>query len=86
MLITGISLPKIGQMLDRERTEALESGVSTEAADLVAGQATLGNIMWLPVILIVLFGILFLMRKKLEEKRLKQGTLNHKYNINAEKN
>ncbi|WP_396591036.1 MFS transporter [Allomuricauda sp. R78024] len=72
MLITGISLPKIGQMLDKERTQALDSGVSAETADLVAGQATLGNIMWLPVILIVLFGILFLMRNKLEEKRLKQ--------------
>ncbi|MGX1928263.1 MFS transporter [Flagellimonas sp. 2504JD4-2] len=72
MLITGISLPKIGQMLDDQRTQALESGVSAEAADLVAGQATLGNIMWLPVILIGLFGILFLMRKKLEEQRLKQ--------------
>ncbi|WP_420401621.1 MFS transporter [Flagellimonas sp.] len=72
MLITGISLPKIGQMLDQQRTQALESGVSAEAADLVAGQATLGNIMWLPVILIGLFGMLFLMRKKLEEQRLKQ--------------
>ncbi|WP_422349778.1 MFS transporter [Flagellimonas sp.] len=72
MLITGISLPKIGQMLDQQRTQALESGVSAEAADLVAGQETLGNIMWLPVILIGLFGILFLMRKKLEEQRLKQ--------------
>lgn len=72
MLITGISLPKIGQMLDSERTAALDSGVSAETADLVAGQVTLGNIMWLPVILIVLFGILFLTRKKLEEKRLKQ--------------
>ena len=71
MLITGVSLPKIGEMLDSERSAALESGVSAEAADLVAGQATLGNIMWLPVILIALFGILFLMRNKLEEKRIK---------------
>ena len=72
MLITGISLPKIGNLLDSERTAALDSGVTAEAADLVAGQATLGKIMWLPIILIVLFGILFFMRKKLEEKRLKQ--------------
>ena len=71
MLITGVSLPKIGEMLDSQRSAALESGVSAEAADLVAGQATLGNIMWLPVILIALFGILFLMRNKLEEKRIK---------------
>ncbi|WP_088340147.1 MFS transporter [Robiginitalea sediminis] len=70
MLITGVSLPMIGRMLDTERADALESGVSEQAADLVAGQATLGNIMWLPVILIVLFGILFAMRNKLEEKRI----------------
>ena len=60
----------IGRMLDTERADALESGVSEQAADLVAGQATLGNIMWLPVILIVLFGILFAMRNKLEEQRI----------------
>ncbi|MDG1571324.1 MFS transporter [Robiginitalea sp. M366] len=71
MLITGVSLPLIGNTLDAERTAALESGVDEQAADLVAGQATLGNIMWLPVILIVLFGILFAMRNKLEEKRIK---------------
>ncbi len=71
MLITGVSLPMIGQMLDDERQEALASGVTDQAADLVAGQATLGNIMWLPVILIGLFGILFLMRNKLEERRIK---------------
>ena len=70
MLITGVSLPMIGKMLDDERSEALAEGVGEQAADLVAGQATLGNIMWLPVILIGLFGILFLMRNKLEEQRL----------------
>ncbi|MEN1785111.1 MAG: MFS transporter [Bacteroidota bacterium] len=70
MLITGVSLPKIGEMLDVERSAALESGVSAETADLVAGQATLGNIMWLPVILIILFGILFLFRNKLKEQRI----------------
>ncbi|HSR60665.1 MAG TPA: MFS transporter [Robiginitalea sp.] len=71
MLITGVSLPMIGQMLDTERSDALASGVSEQAADLVAGQATLGNIMWLPVILIVLFGILFALRGKLEQVRIK---------------
>ncbi|MEZ4810017.1 MAG: MFS transporter [Allomuricauda sp.] len=71
MLITGISLPMIGETLDKERGQALDAGVSPEAADLVAGQSTLGNIMWLPIILIGLFGILFLMRNKLEEKRIK---------------
>lgn len=71
MLITGVSLPMIGQMLDTERSDALASGVSEQAADLVAGQATLGNIMWLPLILIALFGILFALRGKLEQVRIK---------------
>ncbi len=72
ILVTGVSLPMIGQFLDDERSAALESGLSEEAANLAAGQATLGTINWLPIILIVLFGILFLMRKKLEERRIKQ--------------
>lgn len=71
MLITGISLPKIGQLLDQERIRALGSGVSHETANLIAGQATLGKIVLLPIILIGLFGILFLMRRKLEDLRIK---------------
>ena len=70
MLFTGISLPVIGRLLDENRADALAANVSPEAADLMAGQATLGSIMFMPLILITLFGILFAMRKKLEEVRV----------------
>ena len=73
MLITGISLPMIGSWLDKEKARALSEGVDAAAADLVAGQSTLDNIAVLPAILIVLFGILFLFRNKLEEIRVPQG-------------
>lgn len=72
MLITGFSLPVIGGWLDSEKAKAIANGVAEGAADLAAGQATLDNIAVLPAILIILFGILFFNRKKLEEVRIPQ--------------
>jgi len=72
MFATSIWQPVIGGWLDSERTIALESGLGAEAAELAAGQATLGNIVYFPAILIVLFGILFLNRKRLENQRVPQ--------------
>ena len=72
MLITGFSLPVIGEWLDKEKAAAAASGLSEDAINLAAGQNTLDNIAILPGILIVLFGILFLMRNKLEERRIPQ--------------
>lgn len=66
MFATGIWQPVIGGWLDSERSEALASGMSVEAADLAAGQATLANIAIFPTILIVAFGILFFFRKQLQ--------------------
>ena len=66
MFATGIWQPVIGGWLDSERAEALASGMSVEAADLAAGQATLANIAIFPTILIVAFGILFFFRKQLQ--------------------
>lgn len=67
---TGIWQPVIGYWLDQSREVALASGLSAEKAELAAGQATLGNILYFPLLLIVLFGILFLTRKKLEERKV----------------
>ena len=69
MLATGIWQPVIGSWLDKERTNALAEGLTPELADLAAGQATLDNIAVFPAILIVLFGILFFNRKRLESLR-----------------
>ncbi len=72
MLITSFSLPVIGGWLDSEKAKAISEGLSGSAVDLAAGQNTLDNIATLPAILIVLFGILFFMRNKLEEQRIPQ--------------
>lgn len=73
MFATSIWQPVIGGWLDAERTIALDAGLTTEAAELAAGQATLGNIVYFPAILVILFGILFLNRKKLEKLRIPQA-------------
>lgn len=72
MFATSIWQPVIGGWLDSERSSALDAGMTTEAAELAAGQATLGNIVYFPAILIVLFGILFFNRKKIEKQRIPQ--------------
>ncbi len=66
MFATGIWQPVIGGWLDTERADALASGMTAEAADLAAGQATLANIAIFPTILVVAFGILFFFRKQLQ--------------------
>lgn len=72
MFATSIWQPVIGGWLDSERSIALDAGMTTEAAELAAGQATLGNIVYFPAILVVLFGILFMNRKKIEKQRVPQ--------------
>lgn len=72
MLITSFSLPIIGGWLDSAKAASLKNGVSETAANLAAGQSTLDNIAWLPAVLIILFGILFFNRKKLETYRIPQ--------------
>lgn len=71
MFATGIWQPVIGSWLDSAREVSISSGLSIEEAELAAGQATLGNIVYFPIILIVLFGILYFNRKKLEALRVK---------------
>lgn len=62
--------PVIGGWLDSARAAALDSGLTAEAADLAAGQSALANIAIFPLILIACFGLLFLFRNKLEERRV----------------
>jgi MFS transporter, putative metabolite:H+ symporter len=64
MFATSVFQPIIGGWLDKARGEALASGASADAAELMAGQATLSNIVILPIILIVAFAILFFVRRK----------------------
>jgi fucose permease len=64
MLATGIAQPIVGGWLDTAKTQATAQGLSGDAAELVAGQATLQHLLTFPLILIVAFGALwFYMRK-----------------------
>ena len=70
MFATGIWNPIIGSWIDTNTKNALESGLSQDLAEVVAGKATLANMTYFPLILIVFFGILFINRKKLEKLRI----------------
>jgi len=70
MFATGIWNPIIGSWIDTNTKTALESGLSQDLAELVAGKATLANMTYFPLILILFFGILFINRKKLEKLRI----------------
>jgi MFS family permease len=69
MFATGIWQPVIGSWIDENTQLALDSGLSQDIAEIAAGKATLGNITYFPLILILFFGILYLNRKKLEKIR-----------------
>jgi MFS family permease len=56
--------PVIGGWLDAAKKEAIESGVTGDAVELVAGQATLQSLAIIPGVLIVAFGVLFVLRKR----------------------
>ena len=73
MLSTTFWMPVIGSWLDSEKAKALASGGSESAAELVAGQAALANMAYFPMALVILFGILFALRNKLEERRVSQS-------------
>ena len=69
MFATGIWQPVIGSWIDENTQLAIDSGLSQDLAEIAAGKATLGNITYFPLILILFFGILYLNRKKLEKIR-----------------
>ncbi len=72
MFSTAIWQPIIGSWLDTAREVKVASGLSLEDAELASGQSALGNMMFFPLVLIVLFGLLFIMRKKIEDGRVPQ--------------
>ncbi|MEX0314753.1 MAG: sugar MFS transporter [Allomuricauda sp.] len=72
MFATGIWQPVIGSWLDKGREAAIASGASADVAEIVAGKTTLNYMVFFPLALVVLYGILFFMRKKLEERRVPQ--------------
>ena len=70
MFAVSIWNPIIGSRLDMEKANALGTGLAGDLADIAAGRAVLGFMVWFPLTLVVLFGILFVLRKKIEQRRL----------------
>lgn len=65
MFSTSIWQSVIGNWIDRAREEASSTGLTGDALELAAGQATLEKMLTFPIILIVLFTILlFWVRKR----------------------
>lgn len=59
--------PVIGGWIDDARAKASAVGLTENDVTLAAGQETLGNILFLPLGLIVAFMVLFLLRKKFQD-------------------
>jgi len=74
MFATSIWNPIIGSRLDSEKATAIASGLTGEVAEVAAGKAVLGFMVYFPLTLVVLFGILFVIRKKIEKQRIYQST------------
>lgn len=72
MFATSIWNIIIGSKLDNEIESAVASGLTGANADIAAGKSILAFMVYFPLALVVLFGILFFMRKKVEENRIPQ--------------
>lgn len=70
MFSSSIFQPIIGGWIDSDKAEAAASGLTGDELDLVAGQATLNTMTTFPIILIVLFIILFVWVKKRKESEV----------------
>ncbi len=73
MFATSIWNPIIGSRLDNEKATAMASGLQGAVADVAAGKAVLSFMVYFPLTLVLLFGILFLLRKKIEQQRIVQA-------------
>ena len=64
MFSTSIWQPFIGSWIDQGKEKAAAAGLEGDALELAAGQATLQTMMTFPIVLIVLFTILFFWVRK----------------------
>lgn len=64
MMGLGMWQPVIGRWLDAEKAEAVASGLSGPAVELAAGQATLGRLLFFPLVLIAAFGLLYVIQRR----------------------
>jgi predicted MFS family arabinose efflux permease len=69
MFSTAIFQPIIGKWIDSDRAAKAAEGLTDNALELAAGQATLSKMVAFPAILIVLFLIFFFWQKKIHPRK-----------------
>jgi MFS family permease len=80
MFAMSVLQPVIGRMIDSAKATASASGLTGDAMELAAGQATLSRMMLLPGALIVLFVILTLWVKKMKaNQKSETGSKSREY-------
>ncbi|MBO9570963.1 MAG: MFS transporter [Chitinophagaceae bacterium] len=77
MFSTSIWQPIIGSWIDKNKAAATGTGLTGDQLELVAGQATLKQMVAFPAILIVLFLIFFFWQKKAAPRTEKTAALAH---------
>jgi len=70
MFATSVFNPILGYFLDKNRQSALAEGLSAAAAEVKAGQQSLSYVTIFPIVLTVIFFILYMNRKKYEGNTL----------------
>ena len=73
MFSTSIWQPIIGRWIDAERVTAATTGLTGDELELVAGQATLGKMVFFPGILIILFTILYVWMRRRNQPAVAAG-------------
>lgn len=70
MFATSLFNPILGYFLDQNRAKALAQGLDQAGAELKAGQESLSYVTIFPIILIVIFFLLYLNRRKFESNTI----------------
>ncbi|MDC6387702.1 MFS transporter [Maribacter sp. PR1] len=70
MFSSSIFQPIIGGWIDADQQMAADQGLMGDELELVAGQATIGTMMMFPIILIVLFTLLYFWMKSKKSKQV----------------
>jgi heme/copper-type cytochrome/quinol oxidase subunit 2 len=79
MFSTSLILPLMGKWYDDAKASAIASGAGSSAADAIAGSRTFMTVAVMPVILIVVFVLIYVSRRKFyaAQKQLTRAAVGH---------
>ena len=64
MLSVSLIIPAMGKWYDVSKEVAISSGLSPELADAAAGSSTFLKVAFMPAVLLVVFIVMYFVRKK----------------------